>query len=79
MAKAPDVQFESELVNADLKSLKQAILWRLSDIRKACEGINSAVQHLPDSSENRESLQNTVRELTVILPKLENIHQLLSD
>lgn len=79
MAEQPSTNFENELENADLNTLKHSISWRLRDICLICEDLQLDIPDISESVGIHEKLRGIVRELSVLLPTFEQIQQKISE
>ena len=69
--------FKSELDQASLKELWEAITWCLMDLHKSAEGINHAVEDCSDTFCHKEVLKSVAADLRDVLAKMEMIKQYL--
>ena len=77
MSKDSKDSFKSELDQASLKEIQEAITWHLGDIQKSTETIVDAVGNCSDTFCHKDILRSVAYDLRDVITKMETIEQYL--
>jgi len=74
---ASTLESELEDTNISIVKLREAVEWRVEEIKNLCDNIQEAAEQFPDSISNCDRLKISIRDLATVLATLEESYQKL--